>query len=320
MFRQGETINFAIVGMGRAGRIHLNALKARTADCAIRWIVDLDPQLPDDVSRSARVTAHLQDALDDPDVHAVIVATPTASHAEVIRSALDAGKHVFAEKPLCCHVSEIATLFDRARRRRKLLFTAYNRRCDPRIVAARDAVRSGRYGKVQAVTLVSRDDPYPPTSYLQTSGNIFKDCVVHDLDYLTWILDEPPSSLRARASTTGDARSAGTWEFSEVHLDFRSGATAHLISCRASESYDHRLDIYCERGFVQVTNPFAEAGVTFAQRFDESYHAQLGSFVGRLAAADFAPNISLERTVYLEALISACEQSVATGECVMLGD
>jgi len=173
-------------------------------------------------------------------------------------------------------------------------------------------------------TLVSRDYPYPLPSYLAVSGNIFKDCVVHDLDYLTWLLDDPCISLRAHAST-GDsaaavARACGMWEYSEVHLVLRSGATATLVNGRVSSSYEHRLDIYCEEGLVRVTNPHeGTEGVAFFTRFAASYRAQLAAFRSGVRAVlaggpdCAAPNLSLQRTLHLEELVLACEASVARG-------
>ena len=211
-------------------------------------MVDVDttscPVPPDE---DTKVTHELQSALDDPAVSCVIVSTPTPHHAPIIRQALTAGKHVFAEKPLCCDAAEVGPLFELAASRHLLLHTAYNRRHDPAILEAREQLRSGRHGKVMGATLVSRDYPYPTRAYLATSGNLFKDCVVHDLDYLTWALDDDVASLRATASTSGHERAGGMWEYSHVTLELRSGATATLVNARSAPSYDHRLDVFCEQ-------------------------------------------------------------------------
>lgn len=92
-------------------------------------------------------------------------------------------------------------------------------------------------------SLVSRDFPYPTEAYLEVSGNLFKDCVVHDLDYLTWMLDAVPVSLRATASSSGAERAKDMWEYSTVTLNFGSGAIATLVNARVAPSYDHRLEV-----------------------------------------------------------------------------
>jgi inositol oxygenase len=306
---------FAIVGMGRAGKIHLNVLNARS-DAEAFYLVDVNAE-SNLRAPGAKNTTDLTEVLADASVDCVIVSTPTPVHAEVIRASLEAGKHVFAEKPLCCDASEVTSLFELAETNGLLLYTAYNRRYDPAIKEAIAEVRSRKHGKVLGATLVSRDYPYPPAHYLATSGNIFKDCVIHDLDYLTWMLNEEPASLRASANAKPGERAGGMHEYSEVHLTFPSGATATLINARVSTSYDHQLSVYCEDGVVRVVNPTSDLGVTFADRFAKSYHAQIDAFiegvrgVGRGEAA--VPNISAQRTLYLDCLVDACHSSAVSG-------
>jgi len=324
--RTATSIGVAIVGMGRAGKIHRGVLMQRK-DATIRWLVDVSPEACPP-THGARVTADLDEALSDEQVDVVIVSTPTPQHAPVIRAALRRGKHVFAEKPLCCDASEAPTLFELAAERRLLLYTAFNRRHDPQILAARERVASGMMGKVFGATLISRDYPYPTEAYLAVSGNLFKDCVVHDLDYLTWLLDDEPVALRARADTGGSARTGGMYEFSSVELTLRCGAVATLINARKADSYDHRLDIFCEHGAVQVSNTSTADGVSFAERFEASYHAQLASFLeaardalghGKSEGHLGPNNLSAERSALLDRLVAACERSAAAdGEQVDL--
>jgi len=309
--------------MGRAGKIHLACLReAGGEDARVCWLVDTDPAVLAPYAQEARVTTDVAEALRDEAVSCVIVATTTPHHAPLVRAALAAGKHVFAEKPLCCEPGEAGELFALAEAEGKLLHTAYNRRSDPAIQAARDEVRSGAKGRPLGATLVSRDYPYPLPAYLAVSGNIFKDCVVHDLDYLTWLLDDPCISLRAHAasgpSPAAVARACGMWEYSEVHLALRSGATATLINGRVSSSYEHRLDIYCEDGVVRVADPHeGEQGVAFSTRFAASYRAQLAEFRrgvrAVLAGGAAACNLSLQRTLHLEELVRACARMCERG-------
>ena len=270
------TLGSAICGVGRAGRIHQEVLAARD-DVSLRWLIDLNLESMQAPPRSAdqlpMTTTKLSDALEDPRVHCVIVSTPTPSHAPLIRAALAAGKHVFAEKPLCCEPSDVPSLFALAERQQLVLHTAYNRRHDPAINEAVDAVRSRSKGAVLGVSLVSRDYPYPPAHYLATSGNLFKDCVVHDLDYLTWMLDEMPTSVRAHASSSASERSGGMYEYSSVQLTFASSGPATLINARVADSYDHRLDVYCEHGAIKVDNPTTVGGKTTAITFSERFAA-----------------------------------------------
>jgi len=317
-------LGFAIIGMGRAGKIHLGVLGKRH-DVQVRWLVDVHPEACPQVD-GVEVTSDVASALNDPLVTCVIVSTPTPSHGMLIKMALEHGKHVFAEKPLTCDSRDVPALFEAAAARGLLLHTAYNRRHDPAIRRALCELRlTQNKGKVLGATLVSRDFPYPTAAYLATSGNLFKDCVVHDLDYLTWLLDDDVTAIRATASSSGDARACGMWEYSHVQLSLKSGAVATLINARVAPSYDHRLDIYCEQGAVQVRNPNESAvGVSFAERFADSYHSQLAAFVDGVHAwakgEPAVPNMSLERTLLLARLVDACERSVKLGQTVEIED
>jgi len=150
---------------------------------------------------------------------------------------------------------------------------------------------------------------------------------------LTWILDDEPETLMAYAFTSNDERSQGQWEHSQITFTLkRSGVRATLINGRIAPSYDHRLDIYCEKGIIQVLNPSGEGaiGVAFHERFKQSYIHQMEAFVHSVAGATAASavaalatpaalasveltNLSLERTRFLARLVDACEQSAAAG-------
>jgi len=212
----------------------------------------------------------------------------------------------------------VPALFATAEARGLLLHTAYNRRQDPEIQRAREEIRQRRHGAPVGATLVSRDFPYPTAAYLATSGNLFKDCVVHDLDYLTWILDDDVTALSATASMSDEVRACGMWEYSSVHLTLASGMMANLINARVAPSYDHRLDIYCDHGAVRVTNPEEGAtGRAFSDRFAQSYHNQIAAFIDGVSSvrkgAAPTPNVALGRTLYLANLVRACELSVSRG-------
>jgi len=253
----------------------------------------------------------------------VIVATPTPMHAPCIHSALRAKKHVFAEKPLCCNPLEAPPLFEEAEKNNVILFTALNRRHDPAILAAKAKLDSGAYGKPLSCTLISGDYPYPLPAYLRcTCGTLYQDCSIHDFDYLTWLLDDEPASLRSKGSTSDEERSQGTAEHAVTQMSFKSGVEAMFVHTRVAESYDHRLDIVCEKGTISVTNPpREEEPLSFAMRFHESYINQMSYFISKVVKGDTAPNISLVRTQFLEGLTEACESSAHEGnELVQLDE
>jgi len=217
---------------------------------------------------------------------------------------------VFAEKPLCCEPMEAPALFAEAEKNNVLLFTALNRRHDPQILAAKKKLESGEMGRPLSITLLSGDYPYPSPLYLRTCGTLYQDCSIHDFDYVTWLLGEEPRALRSKGHTSDEERSQGTFEHACTHMSFKSGVEATFIHTRVAPSYDHRLDITCEKGTIQVVNPpRGEKPMTFRQRFDDSYIAQMSYFLLKVRSGDVQPNITLERTQMLESLSESCLES-----------
>jgi len=271
-----STIGVAIAGMGRAGHIHLECLRVRD-DVNLLYLVDPVVKAEDlDMPSGTKLVSTLAEALVDPAVDVVIVATPTPTHAPCIHAALRAKKHVFAEKPLCCEPMEAPALFAEAEKNNVLLFTALNRRHDPQILAAKKKLESGEMGRPLSITLLSGDYPYPSPLYLRTCGTLYQDCSIHDFDYVTWLLGEEPRALRSKGHTSDEERSQvsalfpgsyscgkhvhtallprlqGTFEHACTHMSFKSGVEATFIHTRVAPSYDHRLDITCEKGTIQA--------------------------------------------------------------------
>ena len=128
----------------------------------------------------------------DEEVNAVIVATPTYTHEEYITRSLEAGKAVFTEKPVSENTEAVDRLYQLAAKMNQPLFCAFNRRFDPGFSDVRAKIRQGQLGQVQQIKLTSRDSPLPSVAYLKISGGIFHDCMVHDIDLMTYILGEYP--------------------------------------------------------------------------------------------------------------------------------
>lgn len=109
--------------------------------------------------------------------------------------ALNAKKAVFCEKPIAEDRANAVKCYETAKKVGKPLFCAFNRRFDPSYNAVRDRVRNGEIGHVHVIKTTARDSPLPGIDYLKTSGGIFHDCLVHDIDIITWVLGEYPTKV-----------------------------------------------------------------------------------------------------------------------------
>lgn len=187
-------VGVALFGLGRMGTVHLKNLLA-TPTVNVLYAVDgykarrdhLDCEW-DLSSRGTKVIAQEDASLawEDPQVDAVMVCTPTDSHEELCTGALKGGKAVFCEKPLARTVGGVRRLYALADQMKRPLLCAFNRRFDPTYSQIRDRVLEGAVGpQIQMVKAVARDCPPNPMEYMKTSGGIFQDSMIHDIDYVS---------------------------------------------------------------------------------------------------------------------------------------
>lgn len=124
------------------------------------------------------------------------MASPTYTHEDIVIKALEAKKAVFCEKPIAEDRPSTVKCYEIAKKVGKPLFSAFNRRFDPSYSNLKERVRKGEVGHVHMIKTVSRDSPLPSLEYLKASGAIFHDCLVHDIDMITWVLGEFPDKVR----------------------------------------------------------------------------------------------------------------------------
>lgn len=197
----GETssvVSLALFGLGRAGTIHLNNILGLRTVC-LKYVVENDEARCQDIKRTLNLTEvtflkfdQADKVFNDKALRAVMVATPTASHEEIITRSLNAGKAVFTEKPVSEEPEAVGRCYQLAAKVGQPLFCAFNRRFDPSMRDVKERVHAGELGQVQQIKLTSRDSPLPSAAYLRISGGIFHDCMVHDIDLMTHILGELP--------------------------------------------------------------------------------------------------------------------------------
>ena len=199
-------VTLALFGLGRAGTIHLNNILSNRR-VELKYIVENDEarwttvkeRLNLDHVRFVKPEA-ADEVYNDKDLKAVIVATPTWTHEEFITKSLNGGKAVFTEKPVSEEANSVQRCYDLADKVGKPLFCAFNRRFDPSFDDVKRQVRSGKLGQVHQIKLTSRDSPLPSLEYLKISGGIFHDCMVHDIDLMTYILGEYPVQVYTAAN------------------------------------------------------------------------------------------------------------------------
>jgi len=234
-------------------------------------------------------------ALNDPTVSAVIVATTTPTHYDIIMASLAAGKPVFSEKPVGFTLKEIDEVYAEAKKRNLPLLCGFNRRFDPSWEKAWKLIRQGHIGIPQIVRSTARDSPVPTLEYLKTSHGFFHDSGVHDIDVCCWMVGQHPSEVFA-VSHCYNPEIASIKDVDTIMMTFKypNGAVANIdLSRKAVYGYDQRVEVFGDKGMVQVENKPTTSVVlsnsagelhdniqySFPQRFAEAYYLEFEHFI-----------------------------------------
>ncbi|MCB1372037.1 MAG: inositol 2-dehydrogenase [Rhodobacteraceae bacterium] len=329
-------INFAIIGAGRIANVHAGAIRGNP-DARLVAVADALPAAAAAFAdRWGCIARDLGEIAADPDVAAVLICTPTDTHADLIETFGRAGKHVFCEKPVDLDVGRAHEVVAAAEAAGAKLMLGFNRRFDPHFRAVRDAIDAGRIGAVEMVTITSRDPAAPDLAYVARSGGIFRDMTIHDLDMARFLLGEDPVSVSAHASVLVEPEIGKLGDFDSVTviLETASGKQAAISnSRRATYGYDQRIEVHGSKGVVAAENqrPVSiEVGDAegyhrppllnfFMNRYTASYAAEIASFVDCIVR-DGAPDPSGADGVEALRLAEACVRSVAEKRRVALSE
>ncbi len=293
-------LRFCQFGAGRIGAIHAANLHAHR-DAALAAIIDVDEVAAAALAgRIGARVASTQEALADPEIEAVVIASPTDTHADLIEASARAGKAIFCEKPLDLDIGRVEKCLDVVRETGVALAIGFNRRFDPSFAALRARIDRGDVGRVETVCITSRDPALPPLEYLKSSGGLFRDMMIHDFDMARWLLGEEPVQLFAAGSCLVDpgVEEVGDIDTAVVILKTASGVLCQISnSRRAVYGYDQRVEVFGDKGMVRAGNrtPTSVETATadgtvhdnplyfFLERYAEAYRAELDAFIDALS-------------------------------------
>ncbi|MGW0466500.1 Gfo/Idh/MocA family protein [Streptomyces sp. NPDC003027] len=319
-------MRIGLIGTGRIGAFHAGVL-ARHQEIDSLIVADADAGRAAAVAGALGATAApTVDALLGHPLDAVVIASATAAHAELIARAADAGLPAFCEKPIALDVSGTLGALRAAESAGTELQLGFMRRFDAGYRAAREAVRSGRLGRLHTVRTATSDPAPPPAAYLPLSGGLFRDCLVHDFDILRWVTGREVVEAYATGSDTGPAmfHEAGDVDTAAAVLTLDDGTLVTATATRRNGAgYDVRMELAGERDQIAVglddRTPLTSVEPLgppvpdkpwpgFLERFAPAYEAELDAFV-RLVRGE-APNPCDGREA-LQALriAEACELS-----------
>ena len=329
-------LNVALLGCGRIGKVHAVNIVGHAGS---RLAAVSDVHAPSAEELGARHGAPVRasdEIMADDAIDAVLIATSTDTHSELIEVATRAGKAVLCEKPVDLSLARARACLKAAGATGRPVMMGFNRRFDPNFGALRRALEGGEIGKAELLSITSFDPAPPPVSYVEVSGGLFRDMMIHDFDMANFLMDGAPETVSAVGSCVVDPAigRAGDVDTAVVTLSYADGRIAVIKnSRRAAYGYDQRVELLGSKGLLQVGNMLestltrsTEAGVTaakptyfFLERYMPAYRAEWDAFV-RAASGEGEVPVSLEDGVAALRMADAATRSRAEGRPVALAD
>lgn len=283
-----------VLGAGRMGALHARIVATQLEGASLTAVADVDEGLARACAEvyGGRAYAGHEQLLADPNVHAVIIATPPQTHCGLIEDAAHRGKHVFCEKPIGWDLSEIDRALAAVKEAGVKLQIGFNRRFDPNFARARDVVASGEVGRLLSLLIISRD-PVDQRPQGRRDCDLFLDTTIHDLDMARFLVNDDVASVYVTGGSFAE-QPLDDPDTATVVLRFAGGATAVIDNTRLSgHGYDQRVEVSGTSGMVAVGNERTDtvvlaAGVSetasgpepfFTERYFESYVREMRSFV-----------------------------------------
>ena len=329
-------LGFGLFGAGRIASLHARNLAANArADlvCVCDVVGERARQLAD--RYGAKTASDPRAVFDQPGVDAVLIATPPASHVDLIIAAARAGKAVLCEKPIDLDLERVERCRTEIAGYPVPIQIGFNRRYDPHHRVVYDAVQGGEVGAPEMVVVTSRDGGLSPMSFILESGGLFRDMTIHDFDMARFMLGEEVVAVSTMASVLIEPELAKVGHVDTVMIVMRaeSGALGHINnSRRAVYGYDQRVEVFGSHGMVRSDNlrptsleRYGAAATTvreplldiFSVRYAESYRRQLDDFIDAVEDGR-EPSVTFEDGRRALILAVAAEESMASARTVRL--
>ncbi len=329
-------LTVGLLGAGRIAGVHATAISTHP-ESTLAAISDYHPENAKKLAAQYGSTARTTDEIiADPGIDAVLIATSTDTHSDLIEAATAAGKVVLCEKPVDLSLERARACQKAAAATGKPVMIGFNRRFDPNFGALKSALEAGEIGKAELLSVTSFDPAPPPVAYIKVSGGIFRDMMIHDFDMANFLMGEAPVSVSAVGSALVDPEigRAGDFDTAVVTLTYADGRIAVLKnSRRAVYGYDQRVELLGSEGLLQVQNMLENtvvksttAGVSgakptyfFLERYMPAYAAEWAAFVDAINSGGALP-VTLDDGVAALAMAEAATQSAKSGKPVRLDE
>lgn len=275
-----KKLNIGIIGAGRIGKLHAENLIKHIKGAKLVAIAETRKGFS---LAACRITADYHDLL-TPEFDAVLICSPTDTHAQMIIDAAEAGKHIFCEKPIDFDLGKIDQALKAVKEARVKLQIGFNRRFDPDFMQIKQDIMKGKIGFLRKIKIISRDPSPPSIDYIKKSGGIFMDMTIHDFDMVRFLTNAEPEWIFVYGNLTVDTKigDAGDIDTAEILIGFQNGIIATIDNCRHSAiGYDQRVEAFGSKDTVFNKNRGKNTNF-FTERYAESYILEMQAFVNAI--------------------------------------
>ena len=332
-------LKIGIIGAGRIGKVHLESISYHVKNATV--VAMADPFMNDETEAFIKgfgvekIYKDYKEIINDAEIDAVLVCSSTDTHAPISIEAINAGKHVFCEKPLANTVDKILEIADALKAHPEVKFqVGFNRRFDHNFAAIRKAYDEGKIGDAQILKITSRDPQAPPVGYCAAS--IFLDMTIHDFDMACFLTNSDVEELYvyADALINPGIREYGDFDTAIISMKMANGALAVIDNSRqAMYGYDQRAELFGSKGMVATSNDTLSSavistadGVTgekplyfFLERYMESFSQEVREFCDAVENNTETP-VGIHAGMQSVKIALAAEKSANEGRPVKLSE
>ena len=293
-------INLGIIGAGRIGRVHTESICTQIPNARVKILAS--PSM--DAAREVwaknmgveRVTRDYREILEDQEIDAVLICSATDTHSHISIEAIEAGKHVFCEKPVDHSIEKIRQVQEALEQHPVKYQVGFNRRFDHNFEAVQRAVAAGKIGDPHIIRITSRDPEPPSLDYIKVSGGMFLDMTIHDFDMACFLAGCNAEEIYVQAAVMVDPAigDAGDVDTAVITMKMENGTIVTIDNSRkAVYGYDQRVEVFGSEGMIAVSNDTVSSavistveGVTgekplhfFLERYMQSYAKEIQCFI-----------------------------------------
>ena len=329
-------LKVGLLGAGRIGKVHAAAISAHKGS-ELAVVADVhEPSAKSMADEYGIAQASVEAVIADPAIEAVLIASSTDTHSDLIEAATDAGKAVFCEKPVDLDLARARACKTHADASGQPVMLGFNRRFDPNFALLKSKLDAGEIGSPELITITSFDPAPPPVDYIRVSGGLFRDMMIHDFDMAQFLMGGAPTEIKAYGTSLVDPAigEEGDVDTAVAVLTYENGAMVVIKnSRRAAYGYDQRVEILGSKGLLEAENMLEHsivqstaAGVThakpehfFLERYMRAYQIEWDAFA--TAVNEGAPMpVGMAEGVSALAMAEAANRSLDTNASVALSD